>query len=211
MNQDTPSLTRAVQSAINAALSNVHTALPGVIASYNSAKQIADVQPNLKRVTFDGQKIQLPIIPNVPVVFPRSSDAFISFPLKPGDQVLLIVIERSIERWLESGGLVAPGDVRKFNLSDAVCIPGFYPSAETVTADPNNLVVQNDQARVEVFPDGKFSIKSLSSGKELLTILTQLVQGIIDAKVNTLLGPQPLVPPTPFITALADLNTLKGD
>ena len=142
-----PNLSEVLRTAVDLALSDVHTALPGRVEKYEARKQKADVKPLLKRtiIAEGGEEIieEMPIIRDVPVVFPRAGGFFISFPIQKDDYVLLIFNERSIDKFVTGdGGVPDPVDLRMHNLSDAVAIPGFYPFAQALTdADKENLVI----------------------------------------------------------------------
>lgn len=128
-------------------LADVHVALPGKVDTYDASQQKATIKPLLKRcvVTAEGEEVleALPSIPDVPIVFPRAGDFFISLPIQPGDHVLLVFNERSIDLYTDSSGEdTNPVDLRKHHLSDAVAYPGFYPFSKSLTdADANDLVV----------------------------------------------------------------------
>ncbi len=204
----TPTLQEVIRRAIDARLNDVHTAMPAVVVSYDATSQKANVQPQLQRkFKNDNLAINLPVITNVPVVFPRSGQAFISFPVKAGDQVMLIFSERSLDRWLDSGGIVDPADRRKFHLSDAVALPGLYPFSDTVAADPDDILIKNGDTELRVKNNGKFELKNAT--EELLDLFDQFLDAVLAAKTNTLLGPQPLVPPTLFTDIKTKLATLK--
>ena len=227
--ETTPSLEQVIVNAIDARLMDVHTSLPGEVLSYDATKQVCSVQPCLQRVYVTGKKVKIPVINNVPVVHPRSGGSIIHIPIKPGDQVLLIFAERSIDIWKSTGGCPDPEDSRKHHYSDAIAIPGFYPlSAPISVPDPTALTVLNGQARLEVKadsfkfshpkaeisfnPDGTIKIMNLDKGVELMDLLTRLVQGIIDARTVTLMGPEPLldIGADTFPGLLALLSKLKG-
>ena len=124
-----PNLITAMQHAIVNALSSVHTAFPAQIEKYDFSTAKADVKPLLIANYPDGSTMELPVIPNVPVVWPRTSLGSISFPLQRGDGCLVICSERSIDDWLLLGGKGAPADPRMFDLNDAIAIPGLYSFA----------------------------------------------------------------------------------
>lgn len=127
---DTPTLAQVIRDAIEARLAEVHTSIPAQIVSFDDATCLATVQPCLKRkYTVDNELVDLPKIVNVPVVMPRGGGAVIMFDLQPGDYVLLVFAERSIDKWITSGGKVDPKDPRKHQLSDAFAIPGGYPKS----------------------------------------------------------------------------------
>src|SRR4029077_8674418 len=75
-------------------LSEVATAMPGVITAYNSDSQTVDVdlQVGKSAQTSDDEIYTEDIarLLDVPVLFPRGGGYFITFPLAPGDHVLVV-------------------------------------------------------------------------------------------------------------------------
>lgn len=128
-------LTDAIGQAIRSTLNNIHTALPAIITKYDPTGPKAEVKPQIKKIYTDNTVIALPAIVSVPVVFPRTSRFRLSFPLEEGDGVLLVFSERSLETWLARGEDVAPQDVRKFDLSDAIAIPGLWAFGKGMIID----------------------------------------------------------------------------
>ncbi len=115
--------------------------MPGIVTAWNPDSQTVDVQP-LLRHAFSGAVIDadtteedlltdLPVLPGLPIVYPRSKYSRIYFRLDPGSKVMLVFSTFSLEKWLQGDGetTVDPQDVRKHDLSDAVAIPGLYPGA----------------------------------------------------------------------------------
>jgi hypothetical protein len=127
-----PDLSEVLQAAISRALGGMFVALPGRVVIYDPSTQTADVQPMVQfPVIFeDGSEDVdlLPVLPSVPIAFPRGGGAFITFPIKPGDLVLLVFCDRSIDLYKSGAATVPinPIDLRQHDLSDAVAIPGFY-------------------------------------------------------------------------------------
>lgn len=117
----------AIEVVAKNLISMIHTCLPAEIVKYDHTKQMADVHPLIKKKFTDGTVIDMPVIVNVPVVWPRGGGALFSFPLIKGDGVLLAFAERNIDDWLTNGGNVAPKDRRKHSFSDAIAIPGLVP------------------------------------------------------------------------------------
>jgi len=116
-----------LQLSFNSFMSNIHTAIPGKIESYNAIKKQAEVKPLIKK-QFEESNLEYPVISNVPVMLPGNEESVISIPLQKGDGCLILFSEVSLERYLSSSGeIVEVGDVRKFSLSDAICIPGLGP------------------------------------------------------------------------------------
>ena len=136
-----PTLAHVLDLAISGAMDEVRVALPGRVTAYNSSTQRVDVQPLVKDgfEAEDGtrQTTRLPVIPDVPVVFPGSGAFRVTFPISVGDNILLVFSSSSIARWKASGGEVDPGDDRHHQLSDAVAIPGLQASPATNASTTN--------------------------------------------------------------------------
>jgi len=154
-----PTLTQGVKAAIDYALRSIHTCLPGRIEEYDHEEQMASVTPLLSIGYEDGTSLDLPIVQNVPVVFPSGGGASITFPLEQGDGVLLVFSERSIDQWLARGGVVVPDDPRIFDLSDAIAIPGLNPFKGNGLAQDNDGVwISYNDATINIKKDGQVDI-----------------------------------------------------
>lgn len=147
----TPTLAEVIRAAMDHRLRQVHVALPGRVESYNAEEQRADVQPMIQELTptrAGGELLEsLPVIPSVPVAFPRGGGYFLTFPIKAGDFVTLVFAERSIDTWVAGDGAEKnPDDFRTHDLSDAIAIPGFYPFGQSVgeSAIDADLVMGKD-------------------------------------------------------------------
>ncbi len=136
-------------------LRELHTALPGRVESYDASKQTCDVLPMLKKQTPNGQggytTEDLPVLPNVPVAFPRGGGFFMSFPLAKGDFVMLVFHERAIGAWRKKGEATAPGDLRMHSLAGAVAYPGLYPNDDALDdAHTANMVLGKDGSTAQI-------------------------------------------------------------
>ena len=103
----------ALNSMMKSHLTDVNTAIPGVIVSY--ANGLARVAPTGKKRFADGDVLDYPIIPNVRVCWPSFSGgaAGIKGPVKPGDRCLLVFSQQAID---------GTDDRRMFDLQDACAI-----------------------------------------------------------------------------------------
>ena len=174
------SISDAIRYAILYQLSNIHTALPGQIVSYDFTTQKASIQPTINKVWSDGTKIPLPILENVPVIFPESGGASITFPVLPGDTCLIIFAERSIDEWKTNGGLVNPVDPRKFDFTDAVAIMGLKPFNASFPPRTNNtdLVINFAGSSISITPTGAIKINTASTlalGTPTVELINQLI------------------------------------
>lgn len=125
-------LAQVLNFVVTQRLADVHTAMPARVEKYDAAKQVADCAPLLQAMveTEAGPQLAaLPVVPNVPVVFPGGGDFRVTFPVKPGDVVLLVFSEASLERWQSLDG-VQSGDGRRHHIADAIAIPGLHSNAK---------------------------------------------------------------------------------
>jgi len=165
-------LESAISTAIQTQLKEVHTMLPGQIISFDPVTQRADIQPQLQRKVGD-KLINLAVLPSVPIRFPKSKAFSISFPLAAGDEVALYFIERSIDNWLDQGGIQSPNDTRKFDLSDAYAVPVLYSQQNKIeNFDAVNMVIRNTAN------DTKITIKP--SGEVIITATKTTIEGNLD-------------------------------
>jgi hypothetical protein len=129
-------LSQLLRENIEWYMTDVHTALAGVIKKYDPATRRADIQPSVKRKLPGGKYLDFPVVPDVPVLFPGSKKYTLHFPLEEGDEVLLIASERGTDSWKAKGGKgIEEADPRRFDLQDCYAIPGlqvvdFIPVSE---------------------------------------------------------------------------------
>jgi hypothetical protein len=154
---------RAVTELIESVLGNVHTCMPGRVESYSYAKQKATVTPLLKRAFVDGSQLAYEPIPDVPVVFPASGVASLTFPLNAGDTVLLVFAERSMEKWLPAGGAAETTVNRLHDLGDAIAIPGLFPLNRTSDAGNNaDLQLNLGSQKITIKANGDIEIGNMT-------------------------------------------------
>ena len=182
---NTPTLIQTLQAVIDAKLCDLHTSMPAEIVSYDHAKNLAVVQPLLKRkYKNEAEAVLLPNISNVPVAFPRMGPAHLRLPIKPGQTGQLVFNERSIDGWLVSGGQIDPQDPRKHSLSDAVFYPGLVPNNDAMksSAAQDSIELKLNNAYLEILNGNKF--KLTNGTLELLDLVSQLAQVVIDMNAN---------------------------
>ena len=157
MHNHIATLASTIKRAIANRLKNLHTALPGRIESFDPETQLAAVQPLIQRVFVDsdgreGVTIEsLPLIVDVPVLFPRGGGYSITFPVKVGEECLLVFCERSIDNWHQTGDIQPPGGKRYHHLSDAVAILGLSSKPHIVPDyDSDNVFIGKDDRTVSI-------------------------------------------------------------
>ncbi len=225
-----PTEEEALDIVIRSYLQDLFTALPATIVEYDAKKQTCVVQPQINRQieTINGGELSeaLPTIPDVPVAFPRSASMFLSFPLQPGDAVMLVFQMRSIDTYMAGRGEdpVDPVDFRIHDITDAVAYPGLYPVARALKdVDQTNLVIGNDAGglQLHITPDGTLEIKVDGEADEFVA-LGNALQQFYDTQVKVFLethvhptgvgpsGPATTPPPSFDSSIISSVLSVKG-
>ncbi|EFA9169035.1 translation initiation factor IF-2, partial [Escherichia coli] len=118
-------------------MSVLRVSMPGIVQSFDPDTVTVVVQPAIKGYEPDSnginQSTTLPLLVDVPVVFPRGGGCTLTFPVKAGDECLVIFADRCIDFWWQSGGIQEPVDDRMHDLSDAFCIVGPQSQARKIS------------------------------------------------------------------------------
>lgn len=106
----------------------LRVAVPGIISAFDPQRQTATVQPTIRERLRSPEgaisDVALPLLADVPVIFPRAGGFALTFPVKSGDECLVIFADMCIDAWWQSGGVQNQVDKRRHDLSDAFCIVG---------------------------------------------------------------------------------------
>jgi hypothetical protein len=132
MSSDDVTLAEAVRLALDTRQRNLHTALPGKVASYDAGTQTASIDllvelavpSRSKGVAYE----KVPTLNGVPVGHPRGGGFVVHFPLAAGDHVWVMFSERSLDEVIKNGSRARPQDQRMHNLSFAYAIPSGSPA-----------------------------------------------------------------------------------
>lgn len=141
-----------IKALVKEQINNIHTALPGEILSVNTSNGLAKVKPKAQMRFSNGQKLDYPIITDVPIVFPFSAngDAAIAFPVQAGDQCLILFSEQAIEDWLGTGTI---NSELKHSLSGAICLPGLMRKVSSDFAeavDNDAIIIRNKNSKISL-------------------------------------------------------------
>lgn len=148
--------------------SRLWTALPAIVTGYDAKKNTVSVSPGVS-----GRKVDelgntshspLPDLPECPVVFPRAGGFVITFPIKKGDECLVVFSTRSIDEWWQTGQAQAHHDLRTHDLSDGMAIFGLASLArplKDVSGSGLQLKAEDGSATISI-ENGKVTIKAKS-------------------------------------------------
>ncbi|MBN5402773.1 translation initiation factor IF-2 [Serratia marcescens] len=111
--------------------------MPGIIQSFDAGAVTATIQPAVKASVrqSDGalSSVALPLLVDVPVVFPRGGGVTLTFPVAAGDECLVVFADRCIDYWWQSGGVQEPVDQRQHHLADAFALVGPQSQAKKIS------------------------------------------------------------------------------
>ena len=134
-----PTQRDVIEAMIAAREEDTFVAIPARVQSYDAQTQTADLVPMVKAPAAqpDGSYVheELPVLPCVPVVFPRTGAWAVTFALEPGDSVQVLVNTLDAVPWRMSDGSAprAPADLGRQHLAHAVCVPGIFPRSKALT------------------------------------------------------------------------------
>lgn len=105
----------------------IRCSIPCIVQSYDSNNNTIECQPAIREKIINPdnstQYVNLPLLINVPVVFPHTGLYGIKFPIQKGDEVLVIFSDLSIDNFWEKGNIQNPIEARRHDLSDGIAIP----------------------------------------------------------------------------------------
>jgi hypothetical protein len=154
VSENEPDLTDVLDAFEEGLLRNIHTCFPAKVESYDASKRTANLKPMVKEALRDEDdnlvSQELPILPNVPVLFPGVGPWRVTFPVSVGDWVLVLIAESSIGHVRTTGEMAEPGDLRRHSLSHAVAITGFFASTPAPASSSQNALVIGKDGGVKI-------------------------------------------------------------
>lgn len=156
----------ALRIALDGALAHTWVALPGIVSAVNLEAQTVSVQPAITGTVTapDGSSsaVQLPLLVDVPLCWPRGGGFALTFPVKVGDECLVVFADRCIDGWWQQGGIAAPAEKRQHDLSDgfAILAPTSQPRALGGVSDSSvQLRTESGDTFVEVDASGSITLR----------------------------------------------------
>jgi phage baseplate assembly protein gpV len=139
---------QTAQAIADSVTNQIRVAMPGIIQSFDPDAVTCTVLPAIKGndSSVNGtESTDLPLLVDVPVIFPRGGGCTLTFPVRAGDECLLIFSDRCIDFWWQSGGVQEPVDQRQHDLSDAFAIVGPQSQAQKIS----NISMSGAQLRTD--------------------------------------------------------------
>lgn len=181
---------KAISAAIDRRIVDLHTALPGIVQSYDPATQTAEIQIAIQRVKVDGTFEDIPLLPDVPVLWPRVGEGILHFPMAAGDTVLVVFAERDCDNFRGRAAIQPPASARRHSYADAVAIPGFRIETDSFVfdlVDAGSTVLQSGDSKVVLEPAGVVRVGRVGGTQDQPAVLgteaLAVVGGTLDKAV----------------------------
>lgn len=159
-------------------LDELNTCYPAKVVSFNPETQTAQCKISIEDY-FQGQgqsftKQTAPLLVDVPVYTPQGSGWSITFPIKEGDDCLILYAQKGYDQWLYSGaeetGLIdgqpTPEHYRWFDLSDSICLVGLRPIPRAISDySPDDVDIRNKDKtqRITLKANGDIEIETTTN------------------------------------------------
>jgi hypothetical protein len=162
----------AIRTALDGRQAQIWTAMPAIVTKVNLAAMTIECQPAIQgeNDNTDGTTsvVNLPLLLDVPIVFPSAGGFILTFPIKVGDEVLIVFGSRCIDAWFQQGGIQPQAEFRMHDLSDAFAIPGPKSQPNVVAGiSASNVQLRSNDGTVylEITPGGAINLVAPSGVK----------------------------------------------
>jgi hypothetical protein len=156
---------QAMRLVLDGRQSSLWSAMPGIVQSVDFTKMTCSVQPSIQGTVEneDGtsQSVNLPLLTDVPIVFPSAGGFTLTLPLAVNDEVLVVFASRCIDAWWQSGGIQRPMETRMHDLSDGFAIPGPHSQPRVLSGiSSTGAQLRNNAGTsyIEIAADGKIKL-----------------------------------------------------
>lgn len=163
---------------------------PGIVQEFDSVKQIVKVSLAITEdLVLDGvmtRGVKIPLLVDVPIVFPRAGNFVLTMPVTVGDECFIVFADSCIDGWWQSGGIQNQIDRRRHDLSDGFAIlgcwsqPNVISNYSTSSAELRNL---NNDTKVSLSDSSVFISGSVSVVIEAGSTIT-LSNGSISVQIS---------------------------
>ncbi len=154
--------TEALRAMADSIGVSMRVACVGIVQSFDPVAITAVIQPVGQEASRnpDGSDVveDLPLLEDVPVVFPQAGPFIFTMPVQAGDEALVVFADRCIDGWYETGDISPQAEARMHDLSDAIAYVGLRSKvrAPQVVGGVNQNNVQlrhvDGDAYVEITP-----------------------------------------------------------
>lgn len=149
---DLDSIIGAFAHILKKTIQNLDGAMPAKVLTVDriARPNTVSVQPMLPM--YDTNKGIIPRAPiaAVPVIQMGAGGFIFNFNLNPGDQGIILAMDRDISQYIQSLGEAAPNEFRMKNFSDSYFLPCVLKGYTLAPEDAQNLVLQSLDGSVKI-------------------------------------------------------------
>jgi len=167
------SVSDALLAILSGWQSEIYTALPGIIEEFDATKVTCSVQPAIQAQITNPETgaqswVSLPLLVDCPVFFPSGGGCTLTFPVKKGDECLVVFANRCIDAWWQSGDIQNQAVFRMHDLSDGFAFVGVRSQPRKITVDQTAAQLRTDdgEAYVSVDPNSHDIVAQTSGNVE---------------------------------------------
>lgn len=139
---------------------DLRVAVPCIVKSFDPAKQTITAQPVIRENILQDlvvTPVDLPLLVDIPVCFPRAGIYALTFPIQPGDECLVIFADMCYNAWWQNGGEKNLQETkRRHDLSDGIAIFGIWSQPRVLqnySEDTAQLRNENGGTFIEIDGD----------------------------------------------------------
>jgi len=185
------SLSESIKFILAQFKKSLNVSIPGVVNSYDDTTKRCSVLPAIRAQLTTNEFVSLPLLTNIPVLFPSGGGILLTFPIKKGDSVLLVFSQRGLSNFKKDLKESYPTS-SILDLHDAVAIPGFgdltitsvdTDAATLQTSDATSYISLKDSSIKSVIGSNSFvldssSFKATIGGATLSLSSSELVSSV---------------------------------
>lgn len=158
----------------------------GTIQSFDAAKQTVTATINYKKTFFQNNNTNefkpvlqdYPLLVDCPAVVLGGGTAFLTMPIKKGDECLILFNDRDMDNWFASGGGGGNATPRLHSFADGIALVGIRSLVHSIqNYDPTRAVLIGGNAKVGVNPSNN-KVLIANASKNLNSLLQDLITAI---------------------------------
>ena len=154
----------------------------GKITKVNYSNQTVDVQVLNKMKDESDPRVQklrdYPLLQQVPFVVLGGGDSHLTFPIKVGDNCLLLFCDYEIDRWWDTGEPLPANFDRRHNISDAFALVGVHSVVDLIQGYSNYVRLQySDNSGITIGDEITLQSDKVTATKTLLGTVLEAGNG----------------------------------
>ena len=187
-------LIQAFETLADSRVARVHAVWIAKVSEYDHATKRAKVVPIVRRSYRDAdgnvQTMKTQALADVPVLELGSSTSgfAVTFPLSVGDEGILLINDRSLAEYLQTGNdTTEPQVLRRWDARDALFLPMFFRAAKANDRATGVTVVQGDEVRLGSSTASDYVALATNTSNRINTLVTQVqaMATVYNAHVHT--------------------------